>query len=405
MELATAITGTGLVSCLGGTVDSTFRAMVDGQCGIRTLTRMPLEGLDQNAGGELPDDLFDALCADFPDDDPAVAMAVTAGREALAQAALLPHSATSGETALILATNFGPIESLEWCWREQRDYGTADPATLHRFTNVLERTAGLLGCTGPRTQITMSCASGAAALTLARRWIQTGRAQRVLAIGYDALTEFCWCGLANLRTITTGPLRPFDTRRSGTVFSEGAAAVVLETNALRRARPAPLLAALAGAAVNNNAFHMTAPPMQAEGSRRVLAAALADAGIPPERVDHVSAHATGTRANDVTEAAALRNLLGDHLGNVTIAAHKSQLGHMLGAAGLAEAVITVEAIRRGTVPPTVHADQPDPECDPLDVVRTAPRTRAIRCALTNSAGIGGNNAALVLVRADDPETP
>jgi len=216
-------------------------------------------------------------------------------------------------------------------------------------------------------------------------------------VGYDVLTEYCWAGLTNLRTITTDSVRPFDRRRSGTIFSEGAAAVLLAapTGAGRQSRPAPV-ALVAGAATNNNAFHMTAPPREADGSRRVMAAALADACLAPSDIDHVSAHGTGTTANDSTEAAALRNLFGPHLDGMTVAAHKSQFGHMMGAAGAAEAIMTVEVLRNQIVPPTINHEETDPECRLDCVPGKARRLTGARCAMVNSAGIGGNNSALVL---------
>jgi 3-oxoacyl-(acyl-carrier-protein) synthase len=287
------------------------------------------------------------------------------------------------------------MESLEWCWRERVDVRTMDQATFARFDGFPGQMAAALGCGGPRLQLSLSCASGAAALALAADLIRGGRAERVLAIGYDLITEFCWCGLTNLHTITTDCMRPFDLNRSGTVFSEGAAAMLLERNGVRSA---PARGLLAGVATNNNAFHMTAPARDADGSRRVMAAALDDAGLEPEAVDHVCAHATSTKANDVTEAAALGNLFGERLAGLTVAAHKSQLGHLMGAAGLAEAVITLEVIRGGVVPPTVNHVTPDPEC-PVDCVRGSARRRVVRCAITNSAGIGGNNSSVVLEAA------
>ena len=167
-----------------------------------------------------------------------------------------------------------------------------------------------------RSQISLSCASGASVLALASDMIRSGRADRVLAIGYDALTEFCWCGLTNLRTISTDAMRPFDLNRSGTIFSEGAGAVLLERPGASAAAP---LATLLGAATNNNAFHMTAPSKDADGSRRVMADALADAGLAPEAIEHICAHATSTKANDVTEVAAFRHLFGERLDGMTVA--------------------------------------------------------------------------------------
>ncbi len=159
----------------------------------------------------------------------------------------------------------------------------------------------------------------------------------------------------------------------------------------------------AGAATGNNAFHLTAPRKEAEGSRLVMAEALRQAAMTPADITHVCAHATSTRANDETEAAALRNLFGNRLPAMTIAAHKSQLGHLLGAAGLAEAIITVQAMRTGVIPPTIRMEHLDPACEPVDCCPLTARVAAFDAAITNSAGIGGNNASLVLTR-QQPQT-
>jgi len=386
----TNIVGMGLVSCLGQGVEAVFQRMCSGEYGIRDLDRFDPEPYPRKTGGQVPTEVEAALREEFAEDDFAVAMIKAAGREALQQA-----GRNVGESdpalGLVLATNFGPMESLEWCWRERLDMGTMDEHTFSLVDGAIDTIADWLGCGGPRLQLSLSCASGAAAVAVARDLVCSGRAQRVLAIGYDAITEYCWCGLTNLRTITTDCVRPFDANRSGTVFSEGAAALLVSAASTGDAP----LAQLAGAATNNNAFHMTAPSKDAEGSRRVMEAALLDAGMVPAEIEHVCAHATSTSANDVTEAACLRHLFGDRLATMTVAAHKSQLGHMLGAAGAAEAIVTVQAMRAGVIPPTLNHVTPDPEC-PLDCVPGTARQRAFATAITNSAGIGGNNSSLVL---------
>lgn len=389
-----AVCGSGLVCCLGSGVDEVYRRLCAGECGIRPIDRFPSEPYPQRSAGQVPAEVEAHLRAEFPEDDLAGAFVKQAGREALRQAGRKPGT-TDPRLGLVLATNFGPMEALEWCWRERVDVGSMDVGTFARFDGFLDAMADWFGSGGPRLQLSLSCASGAAALALSADLIRSGRADRVLAVGYDLITEFCWCGLTNLRTITTDCMRPFDLNRSGTIFSEGAAAMLLER---RGAATPPALGLLAGAATNNNAFHMTAPAKEADGSRRVMAAALADAGIAPAEVDHICAHATSTRANDSTEAAAFRNLFGDRLAGLTVAAHKAQIGHMMGGAGLAEAIITLQVIRAGVVPPTVNHVTPDPEC-PVDCVRGEARLRTVRCAITNSAGIGGNNSSVVLLAA------
>jgi len=318
----------------------------------------------------------------------------TAGNEALGRPAAGSGAASDPRLGLVLATNFGPLETLEWCWRERIDVGTMDPDTFAAFDGFLEAIVAYFGCGGPRIQLSLSCASGAGAIALGKDWIQAGRADRVLVIGYDALTETCWCGLSNLRTITTDCVRPFDPERSGTIFSEGAAAMLLGGYASKDQSPTPL-AWVSGVATNNNAYHMTAPSKEAEGSRQVMAAAIEDAKLKPEDIEHICAHATSTVANDVTEAAALRNLFGDQLDRMTVAAHKSQIGHMMGGAGLAESIATVQVLREHCIPPTLGHRKLDPECV-LDCIPGQARDRVVSCAITNSAGLGGNNASVVL---------
>ena len=390
-----AITGVGLVCPLGADADTVFAALADGQDAFRVLDRFPPEASACRRGGQLPADMEDKLRADFPDQDLALAMICQAGREALSQ------GGGDGTLALVLGTNFGFMETQEWAWEERRDTGLMDAETYAPCDALLADIAGRLGADGPLVQLSMSCASGAATLRTAADILRQGRAERVLALSYDVLTEYCWCGLSNLHTITTDTVRPFDARRSGTVFSEGAAAVLLD------ARADSALAWLRGAATNNNAFHLTAPPREAEGSRRVMQDALDDAGLSPDDIEHVSAHATGTRGNDSTESAAIRNLFGDR-DNLTIAAHKSQLGHLLGAAGLAEAIVTVMAMRQGLLPPIIHAEEPADDCAPLAYQRgLTARPCHFRTAITNAAGLGGNNAATVLSldRGTPPHSP
>jgi 3-oxoacyl-(acyl-carrier-protein) synthase len=260
-----------------------------------------------------------------------------------------------------------------------------DEGTFLTQQDIVRRLANWRGAGGPAVQLSLSCASGAAAVTVGCQWIRAGKAERVLTVCYDSLSEFCWTGLSNLRTITDDCVRPFDVRRRGTVFSEGAAAVLLARDA-----EAPR-AWVVGCATNNNAFHMTAPSKEAEGSRQVMSAALADAELSAGQIDLVSAHATGTQANDVTESQALNNL------GITapVGAFKSALGHLLGAAGAAEIIIGIEAMHRGIVPQVLNHEESDPACA-VDVVADAPREGSFATLLTNSAGIGGNNSATVL---------
>ena len=194
--------------------------------------------------------------------------------------------------------------------------------------------------------------------------------------------------------MTKDVVRPFDKNRAGTLFSEGAGALLLETEESARARGARIYAEVAGAGVNNNAFHMTAPSKEGAGSAAVMRAALADAGLRPEEVDHINAHGTGTKPNDVTETQAIKAVFGPHAYAMPITSIKSSAGHLMGAAGSIEAIASILSIRDGTIPPTTNYRDPDPECD-LPLVANVKKEAAVRCVLSNSAGIGGCNAAVI----------
>jgi 3-oxoacyl-[acyl-carrier-protein] synthase II len=212
--------------------------------------------------------------------------------------------------------------------------------------------------------------------------------------GYDALSRFAWSGLSVLRTMTRDAVRPFDRNRDGTIFSEGAGALVVEEYGHAVGRGARIHAEVAGFGLNNNAFHMTAPAKEGAGSADVMRMALADAGMAPEEIDHINAHGTGTKPNDVTETQAIKAVFGGHASRMPVTSIKSTIGHMMGAAGSVEAIASILTMRDGVIPPTTNYVEPDPECD-LDYVVNVKRTAGVRAVLSNSAGIGGCNAAVI----------
>ncbi len=389
--MQTDIIGSGIVSCLGSNIEEVWAAMLAGKTGFRSIERFPAEDFPQQKGGMLPPQVEEALRNEFDEDDIAYGMIIAAARQALGDR-------DGDDAGLILGTNFGLMETREWCWRERVDTDELDPDTFERQLTVTQQVASELGLNGPCAQLSLSCASGASALALGWQWLQAQRCSRVLVVCYDAITEYCWCGLSNLRTITTDIVRPFNKERTGTLFSEGAAAVLISrVESDNNSRIGKLL----GGATNNNAYHMTAPCKEAEGSRRVMAEALRASGVSADQLDFISAHATGTAANDVTESAAINNLLNKR--RPPVAAFKANIGHMMGAAGMAEIVIALQALKNGVLPPVVNLVEQDPECD-VDVVKDEPRSGDFKLAITNSAGLGGNNGSTVLARAD-ADTP
>lgn len=388
------VDGMGLFCSLGSTPDEVYRRMCAGEHAFRPIWRFSTETSLQKNAGQISSAAEDSLRERFPEQDLAGALLLEAAQQAL-QPTNFSSGAADSRLGLVLATNFGPLEAQEWLWREKIDTGEISVESSQLIDDFLPSVAKTLACGGPCVQLSMSCASGLAAVAVARDLLLSRRADRVLVAAYDLLSEFSWYGLNNLRTITSDTMRPFDRHRSGTVFSEGAAAILLST-ADPDAEQKTASVYLAAAATNNNAFHITAPLPEAEGSRLVMQDALRLAGIKADDIDHICAHATSTVANDKTEAGALRNLFGERLRTMTVAAHKSQLGHLLGAAGLAEMIITILAMRHSIIPPTLNHQEMDPECEPVDCIPGKARFRQFQSAIINSAGIGGNNSAAIL---------
>ncbi|MBR4675566.1 MAG: hypothetical protein IKP00_13980 [Victivallales bacterium] len=386
------ITGMGLICGLGNSPEEVFNRMCAGETAFRSIYTFDAEPYAQKNAGQLRPEENDRLTELFEDEDRALSTVRHAAFQALGKTLTAEELPIDERRALVLATNFGPMETMQWCWQERRDTQEIDSFTFAPANDYVKRIAKALGCGGPAVQLSMSCASGAAAVAAAWDFLAAGRADSVLVVAYDTLSDYSWCGLSNLKTITIETMRPFDAKRSGTIFSEGAAAILLE----REEGSAAALGWVNGVATGNNAFHLTAPRPEAEGSRLVMEAALKSAGLEASAIDHVCAHATSTHANDETESAAIRNLLGTHASEVTVSAYKSQLGHLLGAAGLAEAIISILAMRKGISLPIVNLDEPDPKCMPLKVNTNRTEFSHFSCTLTNSAGIGGNNASTVL---------
>jgi len=315
--------------------------------------------------------------------------------EALQQAGLVGDKAALAETALLAASNFGDIDAGEAALIPFGQPGFDASASRHcAHAAPAAALARAFGLGGPRIPLSLSCSSGASAVATAANLIAAGHIARALVVGYDALSRFSWSGLCSLRTMTKEAVRPFDINRNGTIFAEGAAALVIERAEACAVRGATPLARLSGWATGNNGHHMTAPAPRGAGSEYVMRQALARAGLAPDAVDNINAHGTGTKPNDTTETQAIQDLFGPRAASIPVTSVKGLLGHMLGAAGSVELAVSVLSLLHGTIPPTGNLQSQDPEC-PLDIV-TSPRTLPLACVLSNSAGFGGCNAAVVV---------
>lgn len=304
------------------------------------------------------------------------------------------HSAA--DIGIITATNFASIASGE---AALADIAHADARACLNCAQqtVLHEIADTLQLGGLRIALSLSCASGAAALAYGASLIRRGQAKRMLVVAFDAISRFAWSGLCCLRTMTKGHVQPFDLNRSGTIFSEGAAALLLEgakTHDACRQKP---LAEITGWATNNNGFHLTAPAPRGRGSFLVMRDAIKLSGIAPDQIDHINAHGTATKPNDLTESQAFYDLFGERAATIPVTSIKSSIGHMLGAAGAIEAIASIKTLQTGIIPPTIHFETPDPEC-PVKLVANKPQEGEFSYVLSNSAGIGGCNSAIVFAK-------
>jgi 3-oxoacyl-[acyl-carrier-protein] synthase II len=387
------VTGMGAVTPLGFSAPLLWEALLRGDDAIGPLDRFDPGGIACTRGGQIRGYAPPGTPAPAGTSSLAVAFAAGACAEAVSQAG----GGVAG-LGIVTASNFGPLDEGE---RGLAGEAASLPACAQWTAGA--RLARAFRLPGPVVAVSLSCAAGAAALAEAAELLCAGRAGRLLVVGYDVLSRCAWSGLCALRTMTRERVRPFDLKRSGTIFSEGAAALLLEREDVCARRGGRPLAVLRGWATGNNGFHMTAPPPRAAGSAQAMRQALARAGLPPEAIDHINAHGTGTVVNDVTEAQAIADVFGPRAGSIPVTSVKSGLGHMLGAAGTVEALTAVLTMRHGLIPPTVHHETPDPEC-PLDVVAGVPRRCEARCVLSNSAGFGGCNAAVVLTLPEKEES-
>jgi 3-oxoacyl-[acyl-carrier-protein] synthase II len=408
---AVVVTGLGCVSPLGVDVATSWEALLAGRSGVARLPddfdpRVPVRIAAQVKGavdaGDVPPKELRRL-------DRAILLALAAAREALADAGLAGGAGFAAERAgVAIGSGIGGVTTLLDNHRALLEHGPRRISPFFIPMTLANMPAGLVairhGFGGPNLCHVTACASSAHALGESLRILQRGDADVMVAGGTEAaITPLVLAGFASMQALSKRndapgcASRPFDRGRDGFVMAEGAAVLVLEREPHARARGAKVRARLAGYAATADARHIAAPDPEASGAIRCMQAALADAGLPPDAVDYVNAHATSTPAGDEVEAKALRRVFGAHVERLAVSSTKGATGHLLGAAGALEALLCVLSLQTGTLPPTINLDDPDPECA-LDHVAGKPRAAAAQVALSNSFGFGGVNAALLFER-------
>jgi 3-oxoacyl-[acyl-carrier-protein] synthase II len=400
-----AITGAGVVSPVGQDLDAFWAGLVTGVSGISEIEGFPVADLRVTRGGEIK-----KLRREVPAPLPGglrpsrrspycrtTRFLIQAAREALDTAGLRHALPDATRIGVIVGTALGGID--------QASRALVAPSALGALTGSVydgptRNLARWLGARGPVLTVTTACASGATSLGLGADLLRTGQADVVLAGGADALCRFVQRGFNVLRSLTRDPVRPFDRRRNGLLLGEGAGLVVLERADAATRRGHRPLGHLLGHASTADGAHITAPDPEGRGLELAVRTALAEAGLAPDALDLVSAHGTGTLANDRVETEVLKRVLGRRAYEIPVNSIKAHLGHTMGAAATLEAIMCLLAGRHGQVPPTLNYGEPDPGCD-LDCVPNTARPWRSRVSLSTSLGFGGCNAALVLAAGDE----
>jgi 3-oxoacyl-[acyl-carrier-protein] synthase II len=403
------VTGIGPVTPVGTGVEEFWTGLTTGRNGIGPIGRFD------------PSDLPVRLCGDVRDFDPTAWMDAKEIRRtdrfvhyAIASAKLAWQDAGTPEipserAAIIYSTGIGGIETLlrQHSVLLEKGPGRVSPFMVPALmaNAAAGHIAMIFGFTGPNFCTVSACASGAHAVGEGFRIVRDGLADLALVGGSEAATlPLTVAAFAQMTALTKNAdpetaSRPFDTARDGFVLSEGACALVIERADRAEARGARVYAEIAGYGASDDAFHITAPDPKGTGAAIAIRRALEDAGEEPSVVDYVNAHGTSTQLNDAGETAALKAALGDEVAHrVAVSSTKSMTGHMLGAAGAVEAAASVLAIQRGVIPPTIHYETPDPDCD-LDYVPNEARTAEVNFAISDSFGFGGQNAVVAFRRA------
>jgi 3-oxoacyl-[acyl-carrier-protein] synthase II len=405
------ITGMGLLTALGNDVATTWAGLVAGRSGVRTIEAFDPSRVSSRMGAEVRD--FDASGVldrkELRRMDRYIQFGLVAAREGLDQAGLPARfeGVLAERTGVILGTGLGGVGTLidGFVINATRGPDRISPFLVPMgIPNVgAGQVAIQFGMTGPNFTTVSACATGGHAVGEASEIIRRGDADVMVAGGAEAgIFEPMVGGFAAMRALSTrnddpeGASRPFDLGRDGFVIGEGSGVLILEALEHAEARGAEILAELVGYGATADASHITLPAPGGIGAVKAARRAMEKAGLTIADIDHVNAHATSTPEGDKAELQAIKTIFGDDAGRISITANKSMLGHTLGAAGAIEAIITIQTIREGCVPPTINLADPDPEGAGLDLTPNTASRRPVKTALSNSFGFGGQNTALIL---------
>lgn len=409
MSNRVVITGMGIVSPLGLDVRSTWEGLIQGKSGVDYITLFDASNFAVKIAAEVKG--FDPV--QYVDRKRARRMdrftqfAIAASLEAIENARLTIDSSNEHDIGVIIGSGMGGLATLSEQFRVLYNEGPDRVSPFLIPVMIPDMAPGQVsirvGAKGPNYGVVSACASGAHSIGDACNIIRHGYAQAMFAGGTEAvITPIAVAAFSAMRALSTRnhdpkkASRPFDAQRDGFVMGEGAGVLVLENLEFALKRGAPILAEMVGLGATADAHHFTEPAESGEYIERAMRLALRQANLMPEDVDHINAHGTSTKLNDVAETKAIKSLFGEYAHKIPITSNKSMLGHTIGAAGAIEAIVSVLTIQNGIIPPTINLENPDPECD-LDYVPNVARQKKVRSVLSNSFGFGGHNASLTFI--------
>ena len=407
------VTGLGIVSPVGSTLESAWENVLAGKSGIAPITRFDVSAFPARFGGAVIG--FDAekylSAKDLRKMDPFMHYGFAAAADALKDSGLTVTDENSPRIGVAMGAGIGGLDTIEENYQKYSE--TKSPKKISPFFvpgSIINMISGHVSIQfnlkGPNIATVTACTTSTHSVGLAARLIQYGDADVMIAgAGEMATTPLglgSFCQARALSTRNEEPeraSRPWDRDRDGFVLSDGAGALLLEEYEHAKARGARIYAEFVGFGMSGDAFHITAPPEDGEGARLAMANAMNDAKLNPEEIDYVNAHATSTELGDRAETVAMKRCFGAHAKKVAISSTKSMTGHLLGAAGAVEAIFSILAIRDQVAPPTINLENPGEGCD-LDYVPNVARRMPVRIALSNSFGFGGTNGSLIFRAVD-----
>jgi 3-oxoacyl-[acyl-carrier-protein] synthase II len=404
------VTGVGAVTPLGNDVQSTWQGAVEGRSGVDFITTFDTSDYPVHIAAEVRG--FDASGLASVEEmrrlDRCILFALSAAKEALGDAGIDGYE--PDRVGVVLGSGIGGFHELtrQYDILKERGPGSVSPSFLPDV--LVDAASGqiaiALGIRGPNYAVVSACATGSHAIGLGAELVRRGEADAVLAGGTEAcIHPLLFAGFCAMRGLVaedgdpSRASRPFDATRAGFVMGEGAGVVLLEELDRAVARGATVYAEVLGYGASNDAYHMTAPDPEAVGAAEMMRVALERCRIDPKRVGYINAHGTSTPLGDAAETKAIRDVFGEHAYELAVSSTKSTIGHLLGAAGAVEGIVTALAIRHGVIPPTINYGHPDPACD-LDYVPNEAREAEIDVALSNAMGLGGHNCCVLFGRVD-----